>query len=86
MDSLKDSLRDSSKTVTLTSSQLNFLSNVHNYVQSQLDILQERLAGAYLNQLAVDEFGMDPKKDFIFDFHPEKEHDNLTITEKINRK
>ena len=59
---------------------------MHVYVQSQLDILQERVAVAYLNQLAIDEFGMDPKKDFKFDYHPEKEFDNLNITETIKSK
>lgn len=83
MDNLRDSIRDHKKTVTLSAEQINFVMNINRYMQQQLDILQERLAAEVLRYLAVNDFEMDPKKDFNFEFHPERESDNLVITEKI---
>jgi hypothetical protein len=86
MDNLKDSLRDHKKTVTLTASQIDFLNRVHKWAQLTFEQLKEKIASEYLHELAIHEFGMDPNKDFHFDFHPEKEYDNLTITERLERK
>lgn len=86
MDSLKDSLRDHKKTVTMSSAQVNFLTRINQRTQVMLDHLQEMQAAEFLHFLAVSEFGMDPNKDFNFEYHPELESDNLIITEKINKK
>ena len=83
MNNLKDSLNENRKTVTLSASQIDFLNRVHQMMQLTLEQLKERVAAEYLHQLAVDQFGMDASKDFNFEFHPEREFDNLIITEKI---
>lgn len=82
MANLKDSQNTTGKTVTLSAAQIQFLSNMHAYMQQQLDILMEQMAGMYLNHLSVSEFKMDPNKNYHFEFHPDREYDNLTITEK----
>lgn len=84
MANLKDSLGGNSKTVTLSVSQIDFLMRINKHLQIMLSDLQEKMASEYLHDLAIREFGMDNTKDFSFDFHPEKEFDNLTIREKIN--
>lgn len=86
MDNLKDSLRDHNKTVTLNVHQIDYLNRIQKRTQAVLDQLMEMQAAEFLHYLAVHEFGMDPKKDFHFDYHPEKEFDNLTITETVERK
>jgi hypothetical protein len=83
MSNLKDSLSSNTKTVTLSAEEVNYLTHINQYMQAKLDEIQEHLAGAYLNHLAVSKYGMDAKKDFVFEYHPEKEHGNLTITEKL---
>lgn len=83
MDSLKDSLADHKKTVTMSATQINFLTRLQKRSQLALDQLMEILASEYLHYLAISEFGMDPGRDFGFEYHPEKEYDNLVITEKI---
>lgn len=83
MNNLRDSIKDHKKTVTLSGEQITFIMNINRYMQQQLDMLQERLAAECLRYMAVNDFGMDPNKDFNFEFHPERESDNLTITEKI---
>lgn len=86
MDSLRDSLQNHQKTVTLSGAQVDFLMRVNARAQEMLNQFQEAVASEYLHQLAVTQFGMNPNKDFHFEFHPEKEADNLTITERIDRK
>lgn len=86
MESLKDSLSNHSKTVTLTAPQIDFLMRMNAMFQQALNEVQEKIAAEYLRQLAVDNFKMSPSKDFHFDFHPEREFDNLVITEKADRK
>lgn len=86
MESLRDSLDKHQKTVTMTSSQIDFLMRLNARAQKMFDDFKEMIAGEYLHQLAVDEFGMDPTKDFSFQFHPELEADNFTIIEKAPRK
>lgn len=82
MDSLKDSLNDNQKTVTLTPQQVQFLGHINHYLQNTLTQLQEHFAGQYLSYLAATEFGLDANKNFHFEYHPEREYDNLVITEK----
>lgn len=86
MDSLKDSLRDNSKTVTMNARQIMFLDRLQKRAQAAVDQLMETVAAEYLSLLAVTDFGMSANKDFHFEYHPEREVDNLTITEKIIHK
>lgn len=86
MNSLKDSLADGSKTVTMSAAQINFLERLRKRAQASLDMLMESVASEYLHSLAIDSFGMDPGKDFQFEYHPEKEFDNLTISERVVHK
>jgi hypothetical protein len=82
MNSLKDSLNSKTETVTLSAEEINYLSHMNQYMQAKLDEMQEHFAGLYLNYLAVNKFNMDPRKNFHFEYHPERESNNLTITEK----
>lgn len=86
MANLKDSLSDSSKTVTLSEEDKAFLGHVNQFIQFKLDEIQQHIAGAILSRWAVEKFGMDANKDFQFSFDPEKKIDNLVITETIAEK
>lgn len=81
MANLKDSLNDK-RTVTLNAADLHVLGQLNAYLQQELDLLQNRMAGMLLNYFAVEKFGMDPGKDYQFEYHPDREYDNLTITVK----
>lgn len=82
MANLKDTSNGTSKTVTMDLGDITFLGQMHAYMQQELDQLMERMAGMFLNYLAVSKFDMDSSKDYHFEYHPDREYDNLTITEK----
>lgn len=83
MTNLKDSLSSNTQTVTLSVEEVNYLTHMNQYLQVKLTELQEHFAAQFLSHLAVTKFKMDPNKDFHFEYHPEKEHGNLVITEKL---
>lgn len=86
---LKDSLNEDNqggvkgeaKTYTLDPQDIQFLSHLNAYLQSQLDAIQQHVAATFLNHAATTRFGYAPGKDLRFNFDPSKEKDNLTITE-----
>lgn len=84
MSNLKDSLSDNptSKTVTLSIDEVAYITHLQQYMQAKLTEIQEHLAGHYLSYLAVNKFELDPTKEFLFEYHPELESDNLIITER----
>lgn len=83
MSNLKDSLNTApvSKTVTLSADDVLYLTHINQYAQVELTKMQEYFAGQFLAYLSIHKFEMDPTKNYTFNFHPEKESDNLTITE-----
>lgn len=82
---LKDDLNSKSQTntFTLSTEDVQFLAHINQYLQSQLDAIQQHIAAAYLNRIVVDKFKMPAGKDYRFNFDPSKESDNLTVTELI---
>lgn len=81
MSGLKDSLNKKSKTVTISADDKAVLVYMHQFLQTELDMLQQRMAARFLNYLATEKFGFDGNADLRFNYDPEKEVDNLTITE-----
>lgn len=81
MSSLKDSLNKSSKTVTISAEDKAYLVYINQVMQTELDMLQQRMAARFLNHLAVTQFGFDGGLDLRFNYDPDKDTDNLTITE-----
>ena len=82
MANLKGTDNNISKTGTMDLADITYLGQMHAYMQQELDTLMERMAGMFLNHVAVTKFDMNPNKDYHFEYHPDREYDNLTITEK----
>lgn len=81
MQNLKDSLGGNSKAVTLSPEEVQHLLHMNQYLQAQLDAIQQHMAGQFLNYVVVHRFDFPPGLDLRFNFDPAKEVDNLTITE-----
>lgn len=82
---LKDSIGSSTRTVTMSNEQIAYLQNMRAHFQQELDRIMEYQAAQFLRYIAVESFGADPNKDIRFQYHPERETDNLIITEHIIR-
>lgn len=78
MGSLKDNISQE-KTVTLSTTDIYMLNNIHNIVQSELDRLQQVIASSFLQHIAVEKFGCNGDDNLQFSYDPSKESDNLTI-------
>lgn len=79
---LKDNLNKNSKTVTVNAEDKSVLEYMNKLLQVELDMVQQRMAARFLNYLAVTKFGFEASNDLRFNYDPEKEVDNLTITEE----
>lgn len=81
MTNLKDSLNKPSQTVTLSAEDKAYLLYINQVLQTELDMLQQRIAARFLNHVAVEKFGFEGGTDLRFNYDPDKDVDNLTITE-----
>lgn len=81
MRNLKDSLNKPSKTVTLSPEDKAYLQYLNQVLQTELDMLQQRMAARFLNHVSVEKFGFEGGTDLRFNYDPDKDVDNLTITE-----
>lgn len=78
---LKDSINEGeSGTFTLTAQEVAFLQHMHQYMQSQLDVMQQHFAAGFLNHIATSRLGFGEGADLRFHFDPSKKDDNLTVT------
>lgn len=79
---LKDNLNKNSQTVTITTEDKSILEYMNKLLQVELDMIQQRMAARFLNYLAVTKFDFDDTNNLHFNYDPEKEIDNLVITEE----
>jgi len=81
MSNLKDSLNKPSKIVTLSAEDKAYLLYINQVLQTELDMLQQRMAARFLNHISVEKFGFEGGTDLRFNYDPNKDIDNLMITE-----
>jgi hypothetical protein len=81
MSNLKDSLNNNSKIVTLAEEDITYLTHLNQYLQTELNAIQQHCAAQFLSYVAITKFGFGDTTNLRFNYQPEKKVDNLTITE-----
>lgn len=81
MGKIKNNLNQGrSRTVTLEASELEFLQQMHQSFQVELDRVQQQMAANFLRYIAVNKHEYAPACDLRFNLDPTKTEDNLEIT------
>lgn len=81
MGKIKDNLNSGrTRTVTLEKSELEYMQQMHDLVQAELDRVQNVMAANFLRYIAVNKHEYAPACDLRFNLDPTKAEDNLEIT------